>query len=93
MYEMDEKCRKCKNNGTAICNRCDMFYDEFDPIDKPKQTNADRIRAMTDEELANLFATSDCHECILDWHDACKSANGECGRERVLYWLKQEASE
>ena len=56
-------------------------------------TNADRIRAMTDEELANLFATSDCHECILDWHDACKSANGECGRERVLYWLKQEASE
>ena len=63
------------------------------PCKDEKPSNADRIRAMTDEELANLFATSDCHECILDWHDACKSANGECGRERVLYWLKQEASE
>lgn len=56
MYEMDEKCRKCKNNGKAICNRCDMFYDEFDPIDKPEQTNADRIRAMTDEDLANMLS-------------------------------------
>ena len=33
MHEIDKKCQKCKNNRTAICNRCDMYYDEFDPIE------------------------------------------------------------
>lgn len=83
MYDMDEKCRKCKNNGKVICGRCDMFYSEFDPIDEPKQTNADRIRAMNDEELAKELKgigcpgicrtkyreddIEQCYKCWLDW--------------------------
>ena len=33
-------------------------------LDKKPMTNADRIRAMTDEELANMWCTYvDCGEC------------------------------
>ena len=78
MYEIDGKCRKCKNYGMAICGRCDMFYSEFDPIDEPKQTNADRIRAMTDEELAEWLAKNDPECDPPEWW---------------LGWLKQEAEE
>ena len=82
MYEMDAKCRKCRNNGKAICNRCDMYYDEFDPIDKPKQTNADRIRAMTDEELAE-YLDGVCHDL---WQMFVKDP-----QKMWLDWLKEEA--
>lgn len=49
---------------------------------QPKQTNADRIRSMTDEELAKLLdnaivscggvmggrnCMADCRKCWLDW--------------------------
>ena len=53
---MDLKCLECKYNETAICNKCDMCYDQFEPIETPTATNADRIRAMSDEELAEYFA-------------------------------------
>lgn len=82
MKEIDEKCQKCKNNGTAICNRCDMFYDEFDPIDKPPKTNADRIRAMTDEELANKMSGLESFAL---------TCGGGWPPEKWLDWLRQEA--
>ena len=53
-------------------------------------TNADRIRAMSDEELANkLYALSncemqDCKECLL-FKVGCGSAKS------ILEWLKQPA--
>lgn len=50
-----------------------------------KQTNADRIRAMSDEELAEFlgeFATRTCHYCL----ECGISCNGE-----RLKWLKAEA--
>jgi len=49
-------------------------------------SNADRIRAMTDEELARFLGVS----------DACPPSNPECEHECYLCWLdwlKQEASE
>ena len=81
----DIKCLKCKNNETGICNRCDMYYDEFDPIETPPITNADRIRAMTDEELAEyLSGIAECNRgCRLDCGDSCIGA--------WLDWLKSEA--
>ena len=47
-------------------------------------TNADRIRAMTDEELANLLAhkVDACHNCSTDSVDTCV----DCWLE----WLKKE---
>lgn len=92
MYEIDEKCQKCKNNGTAICNRCDMFYDEFDPIDKPPKTNADRIRSMSDEELAEF--------CFRITDDVASYYGGDGYEPKYpvaskgwLDWLREEAKE
>lgn len=58
-------------------------------ISKP-QTNADRIRAMTDEELEQLFADGNCGYCRI--HDFCfaKGCQVDCD-DMWLDWLKQEA--
>lgn len=60
-------------------------------------TNADRIRAMTDEELAKLLANEiphgDCYGCELE----CSSADGDkftdCCTNAFYKWLKQPAEE
>ena len=53
-------------------------------------THADRIRVMTDEELAELIASrGDCpSDRYPDDHD-CKSDCNECW----LNWLRQEAEQ
>ena len=43
---------KCKKNGKPCC----WGKDCFEPEEPKPMTNADRIRAMTDEELAALLA-------------------------------------
>lgn len=46
----ETKCGKCKiQRRKPICNSC-MNYDKFIPI-----TNANRIRSMSDEELAEFL--------------------------------------
>ena len=59
-------------------------YDDC-PQEKPKQTNADRIRAMSDEELADFFDS-----IVQDWHQGTAQI-----RDRIidswLNWLKEEA--
>ena len=52
-----------------------------------KQTNADRIRAMTDEELAEVLRDAQCNTCAWQGND-CDYAD-ECKAEK-LEWLKQE---
>lgn len=78
----------CKNCCTKFCTAAGKNDDpdiceEYTPI----RTNADRIRAMTDEELADTFAhkADACWNCSADGLDTCK----ECWLE----WLKQEAKE
>lgn len=53
----------------------------------PVITNADRIRAMTDEELANVLKNPCGHGNYMptEW---CKARN--CGYRCTLDWLKQE---
>ena len=70
---------KCKYEGTGIWNGRCTGTKEVDPCqgyDKCKQynpnytTNADRIRAMSDEELADVlreFATKPMQGSFLDW--------------------------
>ena len=57
---------------------------------KPKQTNADRIRSMTDEELEKLLI-SVCNqkECPPHYVEPCRldCKSGECWAK----WLRQEA--
>ena len=45
---MNFQCSVCANKNTADCMLC-QNCENFEP---KKQTNADRLRAMTDEELA-----------------------------------------
>ena len=70
---------KCKYEGTGIWNGRCIGTKEVDPCpgyDKCKQykpnytTNADRIRAMSDEELADVlrrFATKPMQGSFLKW--------------------------
>ena len=52
-------------------------------------TNADKIRQMTDEQLAEFFdKISDCQTCI----DNPSKCHMECIDSR-LKWLKQEATD
>lgn len=80
--------------GKTVYFDCDGNEVEPPKADAVKQTNADRIRAMTDEELADMM--EDSVECPLI---ACpqddKGANitrRDC-RKCWLDWLKEEAKE
>lgn len=53
-----------------------------------KKTNADRIRSMTDEELANCITDDLCDRVC---HSPL-SCDGNC-EIQVLAWLKHEASD
>ena len=54
-----------------------------------KVTNGDRIRAMTDEELAEILIRHiDCYECEVR-KDGCCTGDGTC-RQDILDWLRQE---
>ena len=57
---------------------------------KKPLTNADRIRLMTDEELAELLRDTQCNSCA--WQgNACDYAD-DCKAEK-LEMLKQECDE
>ena len=71
-------------DGIDVCPVCG----KPSTIGKP-QTNADRIRAMTDEELARLFADENCGYCRI--HDFCFAKGCQIDCEDVwLDWLKEE---
>ena len=66
-------------------------YPPYLDYPKPRKpiTNADRIRAMSDEELAELWwERVDCGECPV--HRDCKTTGQDC-KKLALIWLKQEA--
>ena len=84
-------CVMCKHEGRAIfdgCCECEYSEDSDDPPTKyePKpQTNADRLRTMSDEELAD-FITDDMCGLICGDPLACE---GQC-KQKMLDWLKEE---
>ena len=70
----------CKVNWfNGIC----PLSNQFAEIDKRQMTNADRIRAMSDEELAEFLSCCGCPCPARDCHASCK----DC----ILDWLKQPA--
>ena len=83
-----ELCVKCKqNNSCTMCwktsnKKCPHFI---------QKTNADLIRAMSDEELADVFGKLvHCGGCPM--RDNCKVDNLPCNNV-LLEWLKQPAEE
>ena len=89
--------RMCKNcmwvyhmvahNPIAPCENC-KDYDKWQTM---KQTNADRIRAMNDEELAEFldrWALGDI-DYSKTFCDLCKG-QFDCHDDCLMDWLKQE---
>lgn len=56
-------------------------------------TNADRIRSMSDKELAEFVFIAPCQLCPA-YSNKCDFVfyNGKC-RENIAEWMKQEAKE
>ena len=98
--------KRCPNcNGSIIrmghkekpflCKTCNKWFSE--PEVTPKQTNTDRIRSMTDEELAEFIVSIDpdypcppnnsCSYCKLP---DCSIKGCKDG---WLEWLKQESAD
>ena len=74
----------CKHNSNSRedepCCRCDS-----------RQTNAERIRNMTDDELAEFLAyNAYCEECYVKKDDSCCYPDGTC-KQKHLEWLQSEA--
>ena len=77
----------CQHNSNSRdnepCCRCDS-----------RQTNADRIRNMSDEELAELITGSlnfDCADYCDSFTQGCAFNCGKKDREIALKWLQSEA--
>ena len=81
----------------SLCENCadKMCYGYSRSISECKdfipQTNADRIRAMTDEEMADFLGNIDCG------FDGCFFPKNRCGKglcsQCWLNWLKQEVKD
>ena len=74
----------CQHNSNSRenepCCKCDS-----------RQTNAERIRNMTDDELAEFLAyNAYCEECYVKKDDSCCYPDGTC-KQKHLEWLKSES--
>lgn len=88
-----KNCNICYLRDAKPCYECSacMAGDcHFRPAPKAKkQSNADRIRAMSDEELAKWLMIAGI--CIRDFED-CQCDGVSC-RQCRLNWLQQPAEE
>lgn len=83
-FEKDGKCRKFSDN-TAIS------YCVMGPCPEQKLSNADRIRAMSDEELAKLLLDG-CRGSKCDSQPQNEYGSVNCFECRMK-WLQQPAEE
>ena len=86
-FDADSRTCNCQHNNNSRdnepCCRCDS-----------RQTNADRIRNMWDEELAELITGSlnfDCADYCDSFTQGCAFNCNKKDREIALKWLQSEA--
>ncbi len=87
----------CVDCGKSVCVHCKPDYMELDDCTGPQKpkvmTNADRIRAMSDEELAEWLA------CPICKHASCKKTcpvillDADPCEMQILGWLQQPAED
>ena len=102
---MRKNCETCKHDDAGYpsyplktpCNECVRKKGCDTPTEweaaahyKP-DTHADRIRAMSDEELAEFLSEYQFCDMCDEGCDAC-TYHGECDK-RLLEWLKQPAED
>ena len=75
-------CQMCKYQNDTEFDACHICHNEKDMF-RPRPSNADRIRAMTDEELAEWINKHDCHTNLYGYDP----------KEATLEWLKQEVDD
>lgn len=74
--------------------RAAMRINEYWARKNRKPSNADRIRAMTDEELSLFIQDIFTCQACMEWSGGfCKAQNGNECRDVIMAWLKQEAGE
>lgn len=91
------------NKPIALCDRCDIVMScllDYDGILCRKNrtvepTNADKIRAMTDEEMVEAIYKTFCHD---EAGIPCPPDEASCDkyhscRDCWLNWLKQEVND
>lgn len=79
----------CESDCTYQRNENGLDYDKEPTMYQQKPiSNSDRIRSMSDEELANLV-TDDMCELLCGAPLVCE---GQC-KQKMLDWLRQEASQ
>ena len=94
-------CSEQSNKDSARCRGCFTYTPLMQPYYKnwtqeKKQTNADRIRAMSDAELEDLIVGLNEH-CLAGIGKAdCSSCGGYCEdncRRMTAKWLQSEVEE
>ena len=89
-------CGGCAADAEFVeCSECDKFNQSV--LSKP-MTNADRIRAMSDEELYLLAKKQigcgfDFFPCGVVCDGKCESFDDETCKAKIMDWLKQPAEE
>jgi hypothetical protein len=89
-------CGECKhyydNCGTISPN---IIADYCEDFVSRTMTNGDRIRSMSDEELAELINRHWCYCCgyVVDDFGNCNSPAEKSCEESILEWLKKEVEE
>ena len=94
-FEKDGKCRKFSDDYRFVS------YCVMGACPEQKLSNADRIRAMSDEELADIFLRADFCKCCE--HERDGVCNYICAypniplydgcRQAALKWMEQPAEE
>lgn len=95
-FEEDEFCRvrmpSCDSDKRSD-GRNVIFVEVPKPEPKPK-TNADRIREMSNEDLADfLNDMTDCSSCATAIHNFCHANEHENCNAVILQWLNRPAEE
>lgn len=100
LYEADDIVSALYRQGANKDYKCKSLREKLKAIEAeintPPKTNGDRIRQMTDEELAGwIDSISCCGVCVLN---PCTCIGAPCLHkdDNVPYiekWLKEEASE
>ena len=98
---MKKDCGNCFYSGRPSyeypCSACTSSYDnpptKWELKSEPK-TNGDRIRAMTDEELAawgkvQIGCGFDFFPCGVVCDGKCESYDNETCKAKILKWLQQ----
>lgn len=80
----------------ADCYSCIIAMKNFEPRTPAVVTNADRIRAMSDEDLARTFTAGCDGRACIEWHQPLlypKEDSAEQCAACWLGWLKSSAEE